>query len=51
MYTCDSCLARPATWTATFPDGVGFDICDRCGDVVDDRVQLTRSFGIAGNSR
>lgn len=48
MYDCDSCLARPATWIATFPDGVAFDVCDTCVDLVDDRVQLTRTLAPTG---
>lgn len=42
MYRCDSCLHRSAIWTATFPDGVAFDVCQLCVEVVDDRVDLVR---------
>lgn len=41
--TCDSCRRAPAVWVATFADGVAFDLCAPCADLVDDRVTLTRS--------
>lgn len=42
MPSCDSCQTRPGSWTATFADGVAFDVCDDCVTNCDDRVLLTR---------
>lgn len=40
MNRCDACQTRPSRWTATFTDGVAYDVCDDCAHLCDDRVAL-----------